>query len=343
MIEATEYFAGLFADNFQPVLVFDGEKNLCYRNPAADGLFKLWAEPAPTVFLTPAIQREMEFCLDEIRGVSLSEKICDWVLPLQILPIPHKDRLYLVLQVCYRLSDKKQEDVLHILRHSHSKLASYMNRIYGVAQSLGMDSPAGKELARNTRRILRMSNHLYSCLDEEPRYRYRLPLNISSFLTGFIRSAEEVDPTIRIYTAPCLADLYARVMPEDLELVMGALLSNAIRFGGGEVQIIALQEGDRICIEFRDNGPGVENPRRLFEAGYRTPDRKGALGLGFSLNIARQLMSLQGAELEYERVDDHSCFRILLQAESEQISRMAEWDFESENSLSQLRIELSDI
>ncbi len=343
MIDATEYFAGLFADGFQPVLVFNREKQFCYQNPAAESLMALWAATDASIFLTPGVLREAEFCLDENRGIALSEKICDRVLPLQLLPWQWEEERYLLLQICYQPSLPEQEQLAQVLRNSHAKLSSYMNRIYGVAQDLGMDSPAGNEIARNVRRILRMAKHLYLWMDCDERYQYRVPLNVGDYLNGFVRSVNELYPELKIVTAPCLSELLARAMPEDLELALGALLSNAKRFGNGTIRLLALKREDRILIECWDDGPGVENPARLFEAGYRTPDQKGAMGLGFSLSIAKELLALQGAELAYERSGNQTCFHISLQAETLKDGQLAEWDFEPENNLSQLRIELSDI
>lgn len=343
MLEAAEYFAGLFADGLQPFLVFDREKKLCYRNPAAESLMKLMGAPDPAVFFTSSVQEEMQFCLAELRGAALTEKICDRVLPLQLMPLQYGEQTYLVMQICRRLADQKQEEVLRVMRISRAKLASCLNRIYCVTHTPSSDPKVGDEVAKSTRRILRLVRHLSLWTDTGERYQYRLPVNVGAFVTGFIRSVEEIVPQIKLYTAPCLSDLCARVMPEDLELVMGCLLSNALRFGNGGVQILALKTPEGIAVEFWDNGPGAEAPERLFQAGYRTFDRKGAMGAGFSLSVARQVMEIQGATLTYERVNDRTCFRILLQEETESFSRMAEWDFETENNLSQLRIELSDI
>ncbi len=343
MIDATEYFAGLFADGFQPILVYSREKDLCYRNPPADSIMALWGIEDPSAFLTPAVSREAEFCMNENRGSALSEKICDRVVPLQLLPQQLENDRYLVVQVCFQPASPQEEQLRHVLRNAHAKLASYMNQVYGVAQELGIDSPVGGDIARNVRRVLRMTGHLYLWMDRSGRYQYRVPVNVGDYLTQFVRIVNECYPEMRLAAAPFLSDLFARVMPEDLELVLGTLVSNAQRFGNGVTRIMAYKQEDRVLIECWDNGPGVKEPDRLFEVGYRTPDRKGSMGLGFSLNIAKELLALQGATLEYERKDNQTCFRISLMRETMKEGMLAEWDFERGNSLSQLRLELSDI
>ena len=116
MVEATEYFAGLFADGLQPFLVFDREKNLCYRNPAAESLMKLMGVPDPAVFFTSSVRGEMQFCLAELRGTALTESVCDRVLPLQLMPLQYGEQVYLVMQICQRIADRDQEEILQVTR-----------------------------------------------------------------------------------------------------------------------------------------------------------------------------------------------------------------------------------
>lgn len=64
----------------------------------------------------------------------------------------------------------------------------------------------------------------------------------------------------------------------------------------------------RVTIRFRDTGPGVSAPERLFE-----PFQPGADGSGLGLYVSRAVVRAYGGDLRYEPVDSGSCFVVEVQ------------------------------
>ncbi len=91
-----------------------------------------------------------------------------------------------------------------------------------------------------------------------------------------------------------------------LEL-LGALVRNAISFGTDRPRITlrARRAGERLVIEFSDNGPGIppEIAHKVFLPLFkeRAPGRAVPEGLGLGLTIAAGLARLMGGELRLDR------------------------------------------
>lgn len=99
--------------------------------------------------------------------------------------------------------------------------------------------------------------------------------------------------------------------PGRVRQILRNLLTNAQRYGGPQVRVVAGGRMDRVWLEVRDDGPGVpeELVTRLFEP-YATAHGgvRGSVGLG--LSVSRQLAGLMGGSLSYRREGDESVFRV---------------------------------
>jgi signal transduction histidine kinase len=86
--------------------------------------------------------------------------------------------------------------------------------------------------------------------------------------------------------------------------VIRNLVSNAIKYGGEQIQITASGSGDRRQIIVRDNGRGVTpgDEARIFEAyehAASVPGMPTSMGLG--LPVSRRLTEAMGGTLVYRR------------------------------------------
>jgi signal transduction histidine kinase len=65
------------------------------------------------------------------------------------------------------------------------------------------------------------------------------------------------------------------------------IIGNAIdaleEVGGGTLSVSVLQEGDELVMEFSDSGPGIRDPRRIFDPFYTTKAVGKGMGLGLSV------------------------------------------------------------
>ena len=88
-----------------------------------------------------------------------------------------------------------------------------------------------------------------------------------------------------------------------MEQVVTNLLTNAIRYGGGQpISVRVADAGERVRIEVSDRGVGIapENHERIFERFERVAGSSEVAGLGLGLFITRQLVRAHGGEVRVE-------------------------------------------
>jgi signal transduction histidine kinase len=85
--------------------------------------------------------------------------------------------------------------------------------------------------------------------------------------------------------------------PLRMEQIVANLVSNALRFGGGNPIAIELRTlGRRALLTVRDHGPGIpdEDQARIFEPFERAKGARGTPGSGLGLWIVRRLVDAHG-------------------------------------------------
>lgn len=96
----------------------------------------------------------------------------------------------------------------------------------------------------------------------------------------------------------------ARVERQDLDELVGNLLENAAKYGGGSAFVTVARSGGmaEICVE--DDGPGIAPADRLriFDRGVRLDSGKPGTGLG--LAIVRDVAELYGGSIALEDSED---------------------------------------
>jgi signal transduction histidine kinase len=83
----------------------------------------------------------------------------------------------------------------------------------------------------------------------------------------------------------------------DLEEMLGNLLDNAGKWARSEVRLRALAQQDRLHIEVRDDGPGLDKAKleSVLQRGVRLDERVEGSGLG--LAIAAEIAASHGGSL----------------------------------------------
>ena len=81
-----------------------------------------------------------------------------------------------------------------------------------------------------------------------------------------------------------------------LEQALGNLIDNALRHGGGEVQLTATDVGGTVELHVTDRGPGLppEFVGRAFERFSRPDPARGPAGAGLGLSIVRMIAEAHG-------------------------------------------------
>lgn len=102
--------------------------------------------------------------------------------------------------------------------------------------------------------------------------------------------------------------------PRRTRQILRNLVSNAIRYGGEEIQVSLAKAGDRLEVKVQDSGEriphaDVERIFRAYERG-RGPSHSASVGLG--LNVARRLARLMDGDLTYRHEESWSTFVLSL-------------------------------
>jgi signal transduction histidine kinase len=96
--------------------------------------------------------------------------------------------------------------------------------------------------------------------------------------------------------------------------ILRNLISNALRYGGPNIEVSTSREPGTFVVEVNDDGVGIatEDHERVFvayERAHQSEGQPGSVGLG--LTVSRTLAELMGGSLTY-RFDGRSVFRLEL-------------------------------
>lgn len=130
------------------------------------------------------------------------------------------------------------------------------------------------------------------------------PVQVSSLIHDTISRTETAFPEIDLQTAiqPDLPVI--QLDPTRIAQVLDNLLSNANKYAPTSTVVIkASENGENLCIEVQDDGPGIpaEHVPHLFERFYRVPDsQKSVRGTGLGLHICRKIIEAHEGEIKVE-------------------------------------------
>jgi signal transduction histidine kinase len=96
-----------------------------------------------------------------------------------------------------------------------------------------------------------------------------------------------------------------RVERQDLDEMLGNLVENAAKYGGGRVFVTVEPKPQTVDIIIEDDGPGIPVERRgeLFSRGARL-DTTGKPGTGLGLAIVRDVAEIYGGSVSLEESED---------------------------------------
>jgi signal transduction histidine kinase len=96
-----------------------------------------------------------------------------------------------------------------------------------------------------------------------------------------------------------------RVERQDLDEMIGNLVENAAKYGGGRVFVTVEPKDTKVDIEVEDDGPGIAEADRetLFARGARL-DTTGKPGTGLGLAIVRDVAEIYGGSIHLEHSED---------------------------------------
>lgn len=282
--------------------------------------------------------------------VQLPSKGLRW-LAGQAMPMPEADgsvswygytsdvteqKLYADAVISAEAAERANRAKSEFLSRMSHELRTPLNAVIGFAQLLQMDRSAefGDTQRGQVRLIEKAGQHLLSVLgdvlDLSRIEAGSLPLNITAqdYRHVVDDALHLVSDLARRHRITLRADdipphLTVQADRVRLRQVLVNLLVNAIKYNRprGEVVLSSWQDGDRILLEVRDSGIGMDPAQlaHLFEPFNRLgAERTGIEGTGIGLVIVRRLVTLMQGQIDAQSSPGQgSCFRIWLPAASE--------------------------
>jgi signal transduction histidine kinase len=99
-------------------------------------------------------------------------------------------------------------------------------------------------------------------------------------------------------------NIMVRIERQDLDEILGNLMENAAKYGGGSVFVTVSRDGAAVTFIVEDDGVGIApaDRDRLFDRGARLDTGKPGTGLG--LAIVRDVAEIYGGSVALESSED---------------------------------------
>lgn len=182
---------------------------------------------------------------------------------------------------------ERAAEVVHDLRAPVATMMTLADEVV----SRGAEVEVGLEILSLGRRALRLAEGLLSEADEDSTV-----FSASSVVTELCRQTAAV-ARAQQRQIHCQADDGVELLgqPEMMRRLLSNLLSNAFRYGAGDIEVALSQADGAVVLTVRDHGAGIPDELlpRLFERGVRAGGG-GSHGLGTAIAM-RMVSSLQGS------------------------------------------------
>lgn len=169
------------------------------------------------------------------------------------------------------------------------------------------DANAGdlSELVKRESATMRrqVDHHLARARAVGRRGQTQLRANVWDSVEGVERAVSRLYPDTR-FDADGSRDLLVRIEKQDLDEILGNIIENAAKYGGGSVFVTVSRDDGHVHIEVEDDGPGIApaDRDRLFMRGVRLDTSKPGTGLG--LAIVRDVAEIYGGSVSLGGSED---------------------------------------
>ena len=173
-----------------------------------------------------------------------------------------------------------------------------------VNSATGSDSDLAQTVRRETATMRRqVDHHLARARAVGRRGAAQARANVRDSVDSVARAVGLLYPSVRLDAEGDTA-LVARVERQDLDELIGNLLENAAKYGGGSVFVTIRRDGAMAEILVEDDGAGISpvDRQRIFDRGVRLDSGKPGTGLG--LAIVRDVAEIYGGSIALEESED---------------------------------------
>ncbi|WPB72968.1 cache domain-containing protein [Archangium violaceum] len=237
-----------------------------------------------------------------------------------------KARLFQELRTALRLREEFMSAAAHELKTPVTSIQTWAELLLNLEVLTPRQQKGLTTIARNTRRISRLVEHLFAAVRMAPgppkleRKRFELHALVKEQVEKFARITEN---PIRIEAVEAL---FIHAERQLLGEVVAHLLENAVRYSppSGPVELRVTRVGGEAVVSVHDQGPGIPPERQphVFEPLYEplppgAPGYTGVVYLG--LHLSRQIIEAHGGRIWLESHPGEGstfCFSIPLSSTS---------------------------
>lgn len=302
---------------------------LAYANPAAQQLFPGVAEgrsPLRVLTLT-ALADAVAEARERGRTVQLEVERDDrWLSARAVVTAEGEVALVVADQTeARRVEAVRRDFVINASHELKTPVASIQILADTLELALARDPSRAPDMAHRLRtEAMRMGQLVRDLLDlarlEEQEAERRERVHLAALVDEEIRrvAADVAERQVSV-TVDVPTDLAVIAVPEDLRLVVGNLIENAVRYNrpGGRVLVRGSRTAHAVVLEFVDTGIGLAEADRVrvFERFYRVDRARSreAGGTGLGLALVRHAVERHGGDVGVDSVlGEGSTFRVTL-------------------------------
>jgi signal transduction histidine kinase len=173
-----------------------------------------------------------------------------------------------------------------------------------VNSATGQDNPLAETVRREAATMQRqVEHHLARARAVGRRGAAQARATVWDSVESVSRAVGLLYPKVRL-DAEGDRQLVARLERQDLDDLIGNLLENAAKYGGGSVFVTVQRSGAMAEILVEDDGPGISpaDRTRVIDRGVRLDSGKPGTGLG--LAIVRDVAEIYGGSIALEESED---------------------------------------
>lgn len=191
--------------------------------------------------------------------------------------------------------------VAHELNNPLTAILGYTQLLKSEAIANTRGSDYLEKLNKQAQRTHRIVQNLLSFSRQQKPERTSVQVNqiLDDTLTlreydvkaNLVRIHREFDPNL-----PAISGDFHQLQQVFLNIMNNAVDAAAEKGDAGEIWIRTRTEGNRLCVEFTDNGAGVRDPHRVFDPFYTT--KPVGKGTGLGLSICYGIIKEHGGEVQ---------------------------------------------
>lgn len=239
--------------------------------------------------------RKLQVAIADMRG-GRAQRVMPQTLPREVEPLV--DELNGLLEHNERQAEEAREHAGNLAHALKTPLTVIMNAATAQAPDLG--ETVIREAATMRRQV---DHHLARARAVGRRGHAHSRAEIWPSLESVERAVSRLYPHVRLDIAGDKS-VAAHVERQDLDEILGNLIENAAKYGGGSVFITVQKDEGFVEILVEDDGAGIseEDRERLFSRGVRLDSSKPGTGLG--LAIVRDVAEIYGGTISLEESED---------------------------------------